>query len=320
MDPQYAEWLGQVPVGQSLQERFGPPLASQVQPQSAAALEAERRRQFLLAGGGVQAPLVGSADNRVYAALEAPSPPPGGGSDTGGMTFAMDMVTDPQTGQQVSRDALYAKYGPQEYARITAPAGRSAPQPSAPERSPAGPYTGTMGIGAFEQAQGAGGLQRTGPAPLAGPAAPPPPGMMAAQSAPSSYTAPQGAPQFQVGQAGIQFGGGQFKWTGSGWHDPNTGRQWDPVGNPVQQQQGTSPAVQYQQSYANPLTDWFKSNSGKDINFYNFNRLKGSTQQLVLGAAEAAGHDKGDVLEDIQRTLPKATGPRSGYVAPLGSR
>lgn len=131
------------------------------------------------------------------------------------------------------------------------------------------------------------------------------------------YTAPSGQPQ--IGQAGIPFGGGAFQWTGAGWSDPATGRSWDPLGNPVQAQPAAPPpAVQYQQSYANPLVDYFKTNSGTNVNAYNFNRLKGSTQQLVLGAAEAAGHDKQDVYEDIQRTLPKATGPARGYVAPLG--
>lgn len=138
--------------------------------------------------------------------------------------------------------------------------------------------------------------------------------------APAPQQQPAAAPH-QVGQSGIPFGGGRFQRTATGWLDPTTGRSWDPIGNPVRAQQTTpTPAVQYQQSYANPLVDWFKTNSGINVNAYNFGKLKGSTQELVLGAAEAAGHDKNDVLQDIQRTLPTATGPRSGYVAPLGTR
>ena len=126
---------------------------------------------------------------------------------------------------------------------------------------------------------------------------------------------------YAVGTSGIPFGGGAFQRTASGWIDPATGRSWDPMGNPVQAPQAApSQAVQYQRSYANPLVDWFKTHSGTNVNAYNFNRLKGSTQELVLGAAEAAGHDRNDVLQDIQRTLPKAVGATHGYVAPLGSR
>ena len=127
-----------------------------------------------------------------------------------------------------------------------------------------------------------------------------------------------------------------------GWLDTTGGRTWDAIGNayqvqtaplqpapqagspyvapgaPVQQQ--PTPAVAAQQQVANPLVDWFKTHSGTNINAYNFGKLKKSTQELTLAAAEAAGHDKGDVLEDIQKTLPTATGPRRGYVAPLGRR
>ena len=124
-----------------------------------------------------------------------------------------------------------------------------------------------------------------------------------------------------------------------GWIDTAGGRTWDPVGNPyrvgpaaapaqpgqlvppVQPQQAQlAPAVQAQHAIADPLVNWFKTHSGTNVQAYNFNKLKGSTQQLTLAAAEAAGHDKADVYEDIQRTLPRAVGPRRGYVAPLGAR
>lgn len=124
----------------------------------------------------------------------------------------------------------------------------------------------------------------------------------------------------ELGQTGIPFGGGGFQWTGTGWFDPATGRTWDPYGNPVQPQQPTTPALQYQQAYASPLVDWWRTHSGTNVNAFNFNKLKSSTQELALGAAEAAGHDRQDVYEDIQRTLPRATGPKTGYIAPLASR
>lgn len=136
-----------------------------------------------------------------------------------------------------------------------------------------------------------------------------------------------------VGTSGIPFGGGAFTWgqhaDGTyGWVAPD-GRTWDAAGNPRPapapgQPQGVAapvaPAVTAQTAVANPLVDWFTTHSGKDVNAYNFNRLKASTQKLTLAAGEAAGHDQGDLYEDIQRTLPKAIGPSRGYVAPLGSR
>ena len=133
-------------------------------------------------------------------------------------------------------------------------------------------------------------------------------------------TAPTQTPH-ALGTSGIPFGGGQFAWTGSGWSDPTSGRQWDPVGNLVQAQPAQpSPAVAQQQAQASPLVDWWRTHAGKDVNAYAFNRLPTSTRELTLAAAEAAGHEKGDVFEQIQRTLPKAVGPRTGYIAPLGSR
>lgn len=155
--------------------------------------------------------------------------------------------------------------------------------------------------------------------------------------APSQYQAPS---PFAVGTTGIEFGGGQAQWTdlGGGVYGYKfaDGRTFDSAGNPhqpSQQAMGQPPqapptgGAAYTQTgpaglhaAADPLVDWFGTHNGVNVNAYNFNRMKQSTQDLVLGAAEAAGHDKADVYQDIQRTLPRATGPRTGYVAPLATR
>jgi hypothetical protein len=156
---------------------------------------------------------------------------------------------------------------------------------------------------------------------------------------PAQYTAPASTPA--IGTTGIEFGGGQFQWQDLGggvygYRAPD-GRTFDSAGTPHQPQpmaqgqqqpaQPASPGAAYTQTgpaglqaAANPLVDWFKTHNGVNVSAYNFGKMKSSTQDLVLGAAEAAGHDKNDVLQDIQRTLPRATGPRTGYVAPLGTR
>src|SRR5262245_46027270 len=92
------------------------------------------------------------------------------------------------------------------------------------------------------------------------------------------YVAP-----YAEGQSGIPFGGGMFTWPGSGWHDPATGRRWDAGYNVVQPQQ-TTPGLAAQQSYANPLVDFFTTHSGIDVSAYNWGKLKSSTRDLALAA------------------------------------
>lgn len=137
----------------------------------------------------------------------------------------------------------------------------------------------------------------------------------------------QQASAYQEGQSGIQFGGGKFQWTQHpdgtwGWVDPTSSRTFDPYGNPrpATPAPQPNPALAQQQAQAQPLVDFFRNRGPVGVNTYQFNRLNSSTQQLALGAAEAAGYDKQDAYEQIQRLLPTATGPKRGYVAPLGAR
>jgi hypothetical protein len=144
------------------------------------------------------------------------------------------------------------------------------------------------------------------------------------------------AQQYQVGQSGIPFGGGQFQETADGWFDPVSGRRWDSSGNaimaqaqPVQQAQVqatttsyTAPvaaaptALQQQQAQGQQILNNLPSPI--KVNVAQFNRLNTSGKDFVLGAYEAKGYDKNDVLEQFDRMLPKATGPKRSYVAPLG--
>lgn len=148
---------------------------------------------------------------------------------------------------------------------------------------------------------------------------------------------------YTVGQSGIPFGGGTLKqvqhadgtW---GWVDPTTGRTWDGFGNPYEVKAtatsaaptqtttagqyvapGTAPApnaLQQQQSQAQGILD--RLPDPIKVNAYQYGKLPGSVKQFVLGAYEAKGYDPADVEEQIKRTLPRAVGPKRGYVAPLG--
>ena len=135
----------------------------------------------------------------------------------------------------------------------------------------------------------------------------------------ATYQAPTTMPH-QVGQSGIPFGGGSFTWgtlpDGSwGWTSP-TGQRYSAAGDVIQQpQQAAAPLPN--QAPANAFQDFLRKTPPNAINSYEFNKLKGSTKEFVLGGYESLGYDKGDVNEQIQKMLPTATGPRKGYVAPL---
>lgn len=146
--------------------------------------------------------------------------------------------------------------------------------------------------------------------------------------------------QYAIGQSGIQFGGGAFQWVQHpdgtyGWSDPTSGRTWDSYGNPYQATapQGATPATGYvapgvpsttpnalqqQQNQAQSILDQLPTPN--KINAFQYGKLNTSGKQFVLGAYEAKGFDPGDVEETIKNILPKAVGPRRGYVAPLGAR
>ena len=155
------------------------------------------------------------------------------------------------------------------------------------------------------------------------------------------FVAPTSYPH-AIGTSGIPFGGGQFTWeilpTGQmGWKAPS-GEFYDGSGNKVQVPT-SAPAPQQQVSAAGtpnlgpqPLGGQSLATlqtSAQDIlaglpapnkiNSYAFGKLPTSAQQFVLGGYEAKGYDPNDVQQTIQNILPKAIGPRHGYIAPLGT-
>lgn len=187
--------------------------------------------------------------------------------------------------------------------------------PGGPTRPMAPDTEQTVGIGSFEQQQTANAAQDK-------------------------------AQQHQIGQTGIPFGGGQFTWgqhpDGTwGWASPD-GRRYDAAGNPVQATQAPAapapaqPTVTAQaaapaaaagaapgaplpnQGTADNFLSFLQRTPPTKINTYGFNKLKQSTQDFTLAGYEALGYDKNDAAQDIQNLLPKATGPRRGYVAPMG--
>lgn len=167
----------------------------------------------------------------------------------------------------------------------------------------------------------------------------------------TGYTAPT---QHQIGQSGIQFGGGMFQQVqlpdGSwGWQDPATGRAWDMLGNPRQQaqpamspqvqqpaaaQQVTQPApqqaqsaapqyvagapntaLQQNQSTAQSILD--RLPSPNKVNVAALRRLPTSSRQFVAGAYAEKGYDPADLDEMWDRMLPQTPGPKRGYIAGL---
>lgn len=143
-----------------------------------------------------------------------------------------------------------------------------------------------------------------------------------------------------VGQQ-YTFGAGTFEWvpfaSGTwGFRAPD-GRQFDAIGNPLRegfpassgQQARTTIAsgnppqpentgLVQQQTQARALLDFLGRTPPNKINAYAFNRLPTSVKTLTLAGYESLGRDPGDVQEEIQNLLPKASGPSRGYIAPLG--
>jgi hypothetical protein len=149
--------------------------------------------------------------------------------------------------------------------------------------------------------------------------------------------------QYEIGQSGIQFGGGTFQQTADGWFDPVTGRRWDLSGNPYQEKAASStpgqqPVQQMTTGYVAPSVTPTTTQANtlqqnidrgqqilaglpdpQKVNVASYLRLPKSVQQTVLAGYEAKGFDPNDVAEQFGRMLPTATGPKRGYVAPLGA-
>ena len=153
----------------------------------------------------------------------------------------------------------------------------------------------------------------------------PPEPAIAAERQAQPYQAPTATPaqstqQHALGQSGIEFGGGAFTWSQHpdgqwGWSAPD-GRTFDATGAPRQQAQAAAQPLP-NATHANAFQDFLGKTPPNAINSYQFNKLRSSTKDFVLGGYESLGFDKGDVNEQIQKMLPTATGPKTGYVAPL---
>jgi hypothetical protein len=74
------------------------------------------------------------------------------------------------------------------------------------------------------------------------------------------------------------------------------------------------------QTAASAFQDYLRKTKPIGVNAYAFNKLKKSAQDFTIAGFESLGYDADDTREDIQRLLPKATGPQRGYVAPAGRR
>jgi hypothetical protein len=152
-----------------------------------------------------------------------------------------------------------------------------------------------------------------------------------------------------IGTSGISFGNGAFAWKQHadgtwGWEDPTSGRSWDAIGNPYQttpsSTTGQQPVQQMTTGYVapsvTPTTTTAQQNAlqqnidrgqqilaglpdPQKVNVASYLRLPKSVQDVVLSGYEARGYDKGDIAEQFQRMLPTATGPKRGYIAPMGA-
>jgi hypothetical protein len=153
---------------------------------------------------------------------------------------------------------------------------------------------------------------------------------------------------YALGTTGIPFGGGALQWVQHangtwGWKDPTSGRTWDGNGNPYQTttaaSTGQQPTQQTTTGYVAPAVTSSATTQAntlqqnidrgqqilaglpdpQHVNVASYLKLPKSVQQTVLAGYEAKGFDPNDVAEQFGRMLPQKSGPRTGYVAPLGA-